>query len=60
MLSVFLFFLTPLSLALTTTAEPSILDIVRSDPVLSTLASIIAKTGNGVVNPGTLDYTKSS
>jgi hypothetical protein len=32
--------------------EPHVLDVVRSDPQLSSLASIIAKTGGGVENPG--------
>lgn len=58
MLSVIVLFLASLSLVLTVTAEPSLLDIVRTDPELSILASIIAKTGNGVANPGMTHDTK--
>lgn len=54
------FFLTSLTLALTSLAEPSLLDIVRGDPDLSTLASIIAKTGHDVANPGIVGHTDNT
>lgn len=38
---------------------PQILDIVRSNAQLSTLASIIAKTGNGVANPGMANWSQN-
>jgi len=47
-----LFFYT-FSLTLPIIHAANVLDRVRNDPQLSTFASIIAKTGNGIPNPGT-------